>query len=115
MLKAKTTKKNIMSSYKNVISIGYCDACYLLRPLQPQFYTCGVYGWNSDIYQYNYNVAIVTGYRPFGNIHASYNKNVSKYNEKARKIYDNYELDYEAQDKKVMKLLDKFIMECLGV
>lgn len=113
-MKIKVTKKEIMGAYNNVICIGYCDLAWLLRgDIEPRFYTCGVYGWNSDIYQVDNNTAICTGYRPFGNIYVSYNGLCSKYNEKARKIWNNYDLDYKTQCKKVNKLLEKFINECL--
>lgn len=64
-MKAQVTKKFIRSNYR-CIAIGYCNAYYLLRGLYPAYYTAGVYGWNADIYTINTNVAIVTGYRPFG-------------------------------------------------
>ena len=40
---------------------------YALKCLEPNFYTAGVYGWNSDVYVIGYDTVIVTGYRPFGN------------------------------------------------
>ena len=63
-MKLKTTKKDVMDSYNDIISIGYCDAQFLLRGVDPIAYTVGTYGWNADIYNVN-GVAIVTGYRPF--------------------------------------------------
>ena len=113
-MKIKVTKKEIMNSYDNIICVGYCGLAYLLRGvIEPRFYTCGVYGWNSDIYQVDYNTVICTGCRPFGNIYASYSGICNKYNEKARKIWNNYDLEYETRRKKVNKLLEKFINECL--
>lgn len=109
-MKLKTTKKDVMSSYNNIISIGYCDAQFLLRGVEPIAYTHGVYGWNADIYNVD-GVAIVTGYRPFGTIHASYNGIVKKYDEKARKLLRDYNADYKKQLAKVNKLLHKFIEE----
>lgn len=116
MSKIKTTEKAIKNAYNNVISVGYCDLQNLLYDLEPTFYTCGVYGWNSDIYIIDYNTCIVTGYRPFGNIHASYNGICNKYDTKARKLYrdtiDNGG-SYELAIKKIAKLREKFIKECL--
>ena len=65
MSKQKTTKKAIMNNYRKVIRLGYCEATYLLRYQEPRFYTAGVNGWNADIYQAEYNTAILTGYRTF--------------------------------------------------
>lgn len=67
-MKTQTTKKAIMSAYRNVIKVGYCDMQDALKWREPNYYTAGVYGWNSDVYVINSNTVIVTGYRPFGNI-----------------------------------------------
>lgn len=113
-MKIKTTKKEIMNSYNDIISIGYCDAQFLLRGVDPIAYTAGVYGWNADIYNVN-GVAIVTGYRPFGTIHASYNGIVKKYDTKAREISNSFGIDYITQKTKINKLLNKFIKEALSL
>ena len=72
-MKTKTTKKAIMSAFENVIKVGYCDMQDALKWREPNFYTAGVYGWNSDVYVIDCNTVIVTGYRPFGNVELSRN------------------------------------------
>ena len=67
-MKTKITKKAIMSAYHNVIKVGYCDMQDALKWREPNFYTAGVYGWNSDVYVIDHDTVIVTGYRPFGNV-----------------------------------------------
>lgn len=67
-MKTQTTKKAIMNAYRNVIKVGYCDLQDALKWREPNFYTAGVYGWNSDVYVIDYDTVIVTGYRPFGNV-----------------------------------------------
>ena len=67
-MKTQTTKKAIMGAFDNVIRVGYCDMQSALTWREPNFYTSGVYGWNSDVYVINSNTVIVTGYRPFGNV-----------------------------------------------
>lgn len=67
-MKTKITKKAIMSAYCNVIKVGYCDMQDALKWREPNFYTAGVYGWNSDVYVIDHDTVIVTGYRPFGNV-----------------------------------------------
>lgn len=67
-MKTKITKKAITGAYRNVIKVGYCDMQDALKWREPNFYTVGVYGWNSDVYVIDYDTVIVTGYRPFGNV-----------------------------------------------
>lgn len=67
-MKTKITKKTIMTAYRNVIKVGYCDMQDALKWREPNFYTAGVYGWNSDVYVIDHDTVIVTGYRPFGNV-----------------------------------------------
>ena len=57
-----------MTTYPNVIKVGYCDLQDALKWREPNFYTAGVYGWNADVYVIDCDTVIVTGYRPFGNI-----------------------------------------------
>ena len=106
-MKFKTTQKEIKNGYGYVFSIPYCDAWCLLRGQEPEAYTAGVYGWNADIYSHG-GVAIVTGYRPFGK---SCNHDIlRKYEQKARKIYENDNIKkYDTKIKKINKLLDEFI------
>ena len=72
-MKTQTTKKAIMSTYRNVIKVGYCGLQYALKWREPNFYTAGAYGWNSDVYFIDSDTVIVTGYRPFGNLELSRN------------------------------------------
>ena len=67
-MKTQTTKKAIMNAYRNIIRVGYCDMQDALKWREPNYYTAGVYGWNSDVYVIDYDTVIVTGYRPFGNV-----------------------------------------------
>jgi hypothetical protein len=65
-MKYRTTKKYVMANAGKVFALGYCEAQSLLRDIEPEAYTCGVYGWNCDIYNLGDGVIITTGYRPFG-------------------------------------------------
>ena len=82
-MKFKTTQKAIKSNFSKVFAIGYADAQYLLNFENPMAYTCGVYGWNCDIYNFG-NIAITTGYRSFGK--SLPYELVKEYNDKAREI-----------------------------
>ena len=61
-MKVKTTRKAIVNGSYNVKCAGYCDLSHLLNNHSPIAYTCGVYGWNFDVYEV-YGVTICTGYR----------------------------------------------------
>ena len=111
MKNQKVTKNKIMSEYKNVIRVGYCELQHLLRFQERKHFTSGAYGWNADIYQVDYNTVIVTGYRPFGNVKADYDL-INKYDSEARKIICS-NLNYEEQQTKVNELLEKFTQESL--
>ena len=105
-MKFKTTQKTIKENYAAIISIGYCDAWYLLYFENPIAFTSGVYGWNADIYDIN-NVAIVTGYRPFGNIHVDYDV-IREYNNRAKTIISDNGIEYEKKKELVNDLLLEF-------
>ena len=59
-------KQNETNRNCRCLYAGYCDLQEELSILEPNAYTCGVYGWNADLYELPYNFVIVTGYRPFG-------------------------------------------------
>lgn len=63
-MKIKTSMQNIKSRFRKVYRCGYCDLQYIMRGYEPQYYNCGTYGWNCDIYaDYKNDIAITTGYR----------------------------------------------------
>lgn len=105
-MKFKTTKKEVFASYKKVVKLGYCDLQYLLSYESPVAYTSGSYGWNADIYDFR-NVAICTGYNPFGNICPDCEV-VEKYEQEAQKIMYSNSDDKQTQ---LDDLLEKFIDE----
>lgn len=81
----KLTKKSVMASYEKVVKVGYCELQHLLACVNQVGYTCGVYGWNTSVFQVDAKTAIVTGYRPFGNIDASHEL-CKKYDKKAEEL-----------------------------
>lgn len=108
------TKKQVNEYYKYIISVGYCDIQFLLQGIEKEGFTAGVYGWNADIYEIDKTTAIVTGYRPFGNISTSGKGLNKKYNEKARTIANNWDLTWEQKKSKLNKLLQKYVKEVIG-
>lgn len=118
-MKLKASKKTIKENSFRILSVGYCDAQYLLRAEEPFSYCCGSYGWSCDNYELNngkHRLLISTGYSPIEsqNIDKNILKNkyeiVKKYEDKARKInctvsgWDNIK-------KKLDRLVNQFIEE----
>lgn len=111
-MKYKTTKKAVMERHVACVSVGYCNLQKLLNYVSPNAYTCGVYGWNADIYDVSGGYAIVTGYRPFGKS-ASYEL-CQKYEKLADKINERYladELNYDGAALEARYLLAELIAE----
>ena len=108
-MKFKTTRKEINQNFKNVICVGYSKMDYLLTNQQPIAYNSGADGWHCDIYDVN-GVAIVTGYRPWGNIRPDY-ETIKKYEDEAFRICCDSWGNYQKMLDQVDKLLDQFIEE----
>lgn len=71
-MKFKTTQKAIKANYTYIICVGNCNLQYLLSSINPIAYTVRREGWGCDVYELAPDVAITTGYAPFGNIRPSY-------------------------------------------
>lgn len=106
--KMKVTKKAVMESFRHVYSVGYCKLQFLFSMREPDFYTCGVYGWKADIYDFG-GIAIVTGYQPFGEDVPL--KIVEKYEVAAQKINENPTWDYSRQKKELNELIHEFLAD----
>ena len=108
-MKFKATKKAMKDNYHYIISIGYCNAYYLLRDEKPIAYSAGVYGWQCDYYDVD-GVLISTGYNTLNNknTYADY-EIINEYETKAEKIISNKEINYETQKQQVKALLKEFI------
>lgn len=113
MVKLKTTKKIMKENYYRIISIGYCEADYLLNYNAPFAYSSGSYGWACDYYDIN-GTLISTGYAPIGskNINLSYDT-ISEYNKKAMKIVHS-DMKHEQKKAKIGNLLNELIQIARG-
>lgn len=109
-MKYRTTQKAIKAGFNKVIKVGYCDLQSLLNCETEKAYTAGVYGWNADIYDFG-NVAICTGYRPFGNVSTDYNT-TSKYEKLAEEIIRNI-YSWEERKNALRALIENFIEEVI--
>lgn len=86
MTKIKTDMKSLNNGFRKVFRAGYCDLQYIYKYNDPQFYNCGVYGWNCDIYvDYKRDIAITTGYRNMRGASIPYDL-IKKYSDIAKKI-----------------------------
>lgn len=108
-MKFKTTRKAIVAGSINLKCAGYCDLQSLLRNHEPIAYTCGVYGWNFDVYEV-YGVTICTGYRGMPGARL---EKISEYEKQAAAIWNDYKnykgVDgWERQKEEVEKLLKEF-------
>ena len=102
-MKIKTTQKAIKANFKKIVCVGYCNLQHLFNYESPIYYITRREGWASDIYIFD-DIAISTGYAPFGNIKV-------KYDSTARKIVGNWDIKHDEKVKKVNKLLEKFLKE----
>lgn len=112
MLKVKVSKKDIKESYSNIITIPYCDAQFLLSGKQARYYSTRAEGWACDYYEIDKNTIISTGYAPIDSKLRDYEL-TRKYDDKARAIYCNYDIEYNKRIKKIDKLLEKYVAELL--
>jgi hypothetical protein len=112
-MKYKTTQKAIKSRFSKIISVPYCNLQSLLSFENPIAYTARREGWGADIYAFG-DIAIATGYAPFGNVKTSYE--VTRRYEKAagelkEALYNKRVFDYETLALEMGKLIDQFIRE----
>lgn len=105
MYKIKTTTKEIRKSLPWVVCAGYCDLQYLLNYESPIAYTCGVYGWNYDVYQLPGGLLLATGYRGMPGKRAAL---IRKYEKAAEHAYHNRGIAYDERREAVHNLLVEF-------
>lgn len=105
-MKFKTTRKAIVSGTpaNRLVCAGYCDLQNLLVNHEPVAFTCGVYGWNFDVFEV-YGMTICTGYRNMPGRRAN---NIGEYEAKARAIRDDYNTPWDARMEKIESLLREF-------
>lgn len=106
-MKYRTTNKDIKNGYSKVLKVGYCGLQSLLSCTQPTAYTCGIYGWNADIYDFG-DIAICTGYRPIG---TSVDYDLCDYYEKKAQQINEARLSWDERKGNLEHLLAMFIKE----
>lgn len=104
----KTTRKEIEKNFNRIIKVGYCQLNRLLSFEKADAYTAGAYGWNADVYLFD-GVAIVTGYRPFGNI-IPRQETLEDFNVRATELLKS-NLTLDVCETQLTQLLNEFINE----
>lgn len=114
-MKFKTTSKELKNTVPTnfLFRTGYCTLQELFYCEQPIAYSCGVYGWNYDVYKID-DIYITMGYRSMVGKSIP-NELVNKYNDKASKIAYNINLRYEDKHKMLNELIKEFKAELLNV
>ena len=103
-MKYQTTRKAIVNSSANIVSVPYADLQHLLTFQYPTAYTAGVYGWNFDVYNV-YGLTICTGYRGMPGRRAN---NIREFDEKARAIRNDWNKPLSKQQEEIENLLREF-------
>lgn len=105
-------KKGYLKKASNaILNIGYCNAQYLLRYMQPSFYYCNKYGWRWDAYPiFVFNIGMVNIVDGYEGYYKAYSKNANfdrlKYfDTKACEVCIDNKLSDSEKEKKVMELL----------
>lgn len=106
-MKFKTTAKEIRNDYGKKIAVSYCGMQHLLYNHAPVAYTCGVYGWNFDVYSVD-GVTICTGYRGMIGKSVDYEL-LREYETAAEKIEYDYKIPYEERKERIEALLIEFL------
>ena len=103
-MKFKTTAKAIRNGGGEIICAGYCELQHLLHGHEPIAYTCGIYGWNFDVYSV-YGLTICTGYRGMPGRRPN---NPAEYETRARRIWEDRSKKWEERESEIESLLREF-------
>lgn len=107
-MKRKITRKELKKYYPVQIKVGYSYLQTMLVYKEPDYFISSVYGWDCDVYIID-EVAIVTGYRPFGNVQTTYYE-CREFDDRALRIIQSFP-DYSTQKVMLNHLCSKFVLE----
>ena len=106
------TKNEIKRRYETIIQLGYCDIYDLTRKLKKIGYNAGIYGWNYDVFELDWNTCIITGYRTFSKGTTRLTSDFIQYmDKKARQINENNRCNYHEFEKQMNDLKNEFLRE----
>ena len=107
----KITKRELNNKYFYIVRAGYCELQTLCRAsgVREIGNTSGIYGWNWTAYEFESSngrtVAVCTGYRDMTGERL---QGVAKFEENAREIASNYNIDWKEREKKERANAQKF-------
>lgn len=84
-MKYRTTNKEQRENNCFVLGFSYCSIQNLERFLNPSAYTCGVYGWRADFYNFE-GWSISTGYSPLNYMSKTGYKDIDAYRTKKAQV-----------------------------
>lgn len=85
MIKYKTTDREQRENNAIVLGFSYCSIQNIERFLNASAYTCGVYGWRADFYNFK-GWSISTGYSPLHYISKSGYKDIDAFRAKKAQV-----------------------------
>lgn len=102
-------KKHVRAAYPIVAYCGYCDLQYTLSFTSNFGHTERAEGWGCNVYEIAPDIALTTGYDPFGNRRLSL-AITERYEKKAKQILEENSCNYIAK-KKLEMLLNELAAE----
>lgn len=91
-------KKHVRAEYPIVAYCGYCDLQHTLYFTPKIGHTERAEGWGCNIYELAPDIALTTGYVPFGNRRLSL-AITERYEKKAKQILEENSCNYTAKEK----------------
>ena len=121
-MKYKTTDREQRANNDTIISFGYCEIQNIERYLRANAYTCGIYGWRADFYEFT-GFTISTGYQPLSYYFSKLNakrgefikKEILKLEKKlaARKYAWQKSGDWDKGRKAINKIIEKIYLNAV--
>lgn len=96
-------KKHVRAAYPIVAYCGYCDLQYTLSFASNFGHTERAEGWGCNVYEIAPDIALTTGYAPFGNRRLPL-AITERYEKKAKQILEENSRNYIAKEKLEMLL-----------
>lgn len=121
-MKYKTTDREQRANNNTIISFGYCEIQNIERYLRANAYTCGVYGWRADFYEFA-GFTISTGYQPLSYYFSKLNakrgefikKEILKLEKKLEKRAYKFQQggDWDKGHKAINKMIEKIYQKAV--
>ena len=110
-MKIRTTRKEVLQSFDKVYRISQELGNEISRYINPDYYTCGKYGWNCDVFIIENSVALTYGDRYIGGRYP-----IDKQEELVKKLgklesrYDKKTIKYDTMKRKGKEIINEFFL-----